>query len=176
MCAKRTVKGSCYVSPVKQRIIAVEWHDHTDRQRGKDERARRTNTKMGWAGKSWNERGGKKIAGKGGQPEEFQTSRATATSTEADRHRSNIMWMLLAVSIRPAMNQNNRCHRHCIESQWMTRLTAIKMMRHCQNLLIPPWELMEHFRMVWPLFFMSRSFIVIFYSLKIWTFSLQFFW
>lgn len=33
MCAKRMVKGSGYISPVKRRIIAVEWHDHTDKVR-----------------------------------------------------------------------------------------------------------------------------------------------
>lgn len=51
MCAKRMVKGSYYISPVKRRIIAVEWHDHTDRQRGRDERARRNQQDDGVSGK-----------------------------------------------------------------------------------------------------------------------------
>lgn len=35
MCRERVAKGGSYTSPGEQRIIAVEWHDHTDGWKGR---------------------------------------------------------------------------------------------------------------------------------------------
>lgn len=76
MCAKRMVKGSGYISPVKRRIIAVEWHDHTDKVR-----KRKTGGKTKDGGGEWRKvgRGYPRPGGDGG--EEFEMWRGEATST-----------------------------------------------------------------------------------------------
>lgn len=84
MCAKRMVKGSWYISPVKRRIIAVEWHDHTDKVR-----RRKTDGKTKGGRGEW----------KKGDPPPWRGLRRGIWDVErrgnkyiASRHRSNIMW------------------------------------------------------------------------------------
>ena len=132
-----------------------------DREEGMSEQGE-TNRTMGWAGKSWNERRGeekrkkKKVARKRGQPGGiFRRRERNCNKYQAEpaRHRSNITWMLLAVSVCPGMNRNNGCHRHCIASQWTTRLTAIRTRAYRRNSPIPVSEnLARHvwFFILWP--------------------------
>ena len=118
MCAKRMVKGSWYISPVKRRIIAVEWHDHTDKVR-----RRKTDGKT----KGWEER-------KKGDPPWRGLRRGICGDVErrgnkyiASRHRSNIMWKRCSqFRFVPSKNEPKlRAAFRCIDNvadEWQTQL------------------------------------------------------
>lgn len=84
MCRERVAKGGNYTSPGEQRIIAVEWHDHTDGWKGRWK-------EKGWEG-DW-KRGankkldrvvsGEKLRGRRWRCRNTEWRRATATSTRS---------------------------------------------------------------------------------------------
>lgn len=67
----------------------MEWHDHAGRQRGRDERARRTDTKT-WQAERVETNVEGKIAGKGGCTEEFELRRRRSRAGRAEAATSTV--------------------------------------------------------------------------------------
>lgn len=115
---ERVAEGGGYISPSEQRIIAVEWHDHTDGWKGRWR-------EKGWEG-GW-KRGANKKLDRVVSGEKLQGKRRRCRNTEYDGERRQQVHPL---GIVPACRKYSRARSSV---RW-TRLVVVKSKWYTMNI------------------------------------------